>query len=173
MNQGMQRTRVKICGLTDISVVRTAVDHGTDAIGLVFYPGSARAIDVDAAARLRKAIPAFVDIVALFVNPDPSLVQTVIDKVQPEVLQFHGDESPEECERYGRRYIKAFRVGGARLSAPDVVVQACMPYAGAAGLLFDSDSAGYGGSGLSFDVSLLSGVQAGSDRPTIILAGGL
>ncbi|MDP0790092.1 hypothetical protein, partial [Klebsiella pneumoniae] len=71
------------------------------------------------AAQLRRAVLAFVDVVALFVNPDPSQVQAVLDEVGPELLQFHGDETPPDCARYGHRYLRAFRAGAPGLDTPE------------------------------------------------------
>lgn len=167
------RTRVKICGLTRAEDIEAAVQAGADAIGLVLYPSSKRAVGVDQAAALRKALPAFVDLVALFVNASRDEVDAVIQAVQPEMLQFHGDESPAYCESFHRRYVKAFRVGAPGLDTPESVLQHCEQYGSAAGWLFDSYSAGYGGSGKSFDTALLCDVSQAPHRRPLILAGGL
>lgn len=167
------RTRVKICGLTREADVHAAVSTGADAIGFVFYPESKRVVSVEQARQLRQLIPAFVDVVALFVNADPSFVNTVIEHVQPDLLQFHGDESPDYCAAYQRRYIRAFRVGGTQMANAAQVLQSALAYPNAAGWLFDTYSAGYGGSGLSFDRALLDDVRASSQARPLILAGGL
>jgi len=167
------RTRVKICGLTLEADVVSAVEAGTDAIGFVFYPGSKRYLTPQRAAALRQMVPAFVDVVALFVNPTPDEVTAVIELVGPELLQFHGDESPEDCARYGVRFLRAFRAGAPDLATPDQLKQACDAYGEAAGWLFDSYSAGYGGSGHGFDHDLLSSVRADTNAKPIILSGGL
>ncbi|VFR80905.1 Phosphoribosylanthranilate isomerase [plant metagenome] len=166
------RTRIKICGLTREDDLLAAADAGADALGMVFYAGSKRCVDVAQAARLRRLAPSFVSVVALFVNPSPDDVQRVLDEVGPDLLQFHGDETPEACERYGHPYLRAFRVGGPTLQTQDDIAQACEQYAGAQGWLFDSYSSGYGGSGLAFDHTLLNGVPA-AKRRAVVLSGGL
>ena len=167
------RTRVKVCGLTRVEDVRSAVLAGADAIGLVFYAKSARLVSLEQARELRRAVPAMVDVVALFVNADPSYVTQVIDVVQPDVLQFHGDESPEYCQQFGRRYMRAFRVGAPGLETPGQVLAACRAFDTASAWLFDSYSAGYGGSGLAFDFSLLDQVRQAPDARAMVLAGGM
>ena len=166
-----QRIRVKICGLTREEDVRAAVEAGADAIGMVFYEGSKRCVSLEQARRLRDCVPAFVDAVALFVNAQASFVREVIDIVNPDLLQFHGDESPEACRAFARRYLRAFRIGAPGLDSADAVAKEASRYADAAGWLFDSYSAGYGGSGLALDPLLLSGLAG--QGVAKILAGGL
>lgn len=167
------RTRVKICGLTRAEDIDAAARAGADAIGFVFYEGSKRFVGIEQARLLRLAVPAFVSVTALFVNASEPDVRAVIEQVQPDLLQFHGDEAPEYCASFGRPYMRAFRVGGPGLDTPAAVLQACRRYASASAWLFDSYSAGYGGSGLSFDVGLLRDVRAASDSRPMVLAGGL
>ncbi|CAM3703247.1 N-(5'-phosphoribosyl)anthranilate isomerase [Bordetella sputigena] len=167
------RTRVKICGMTRPEDIATAIEAGADAVGLIFYPKSKRYVTVEQAARLRRAVPAFVNVVALFVNAADDDIERVLDVVGPDLLQFHGDESPEACERPGHRYMKAFRVGGPGAETADELARTCANYRGAAGWLFDSYSAGYGGSGLSFEHDMLRDVQADGRSAPIILSGGL
>ncbi|ARP81090.1 N-(5'-phosphoribosyl)anthranilate isomerase [Bordetella genomosp. 8] len=167
------RTRVKICGMTRPEDIAVAVEAGADAVGLIFYPKSKRYVAVEQAARLRRAVPAFVDVVALFVNAADDDVKRVLDAVGPDLLQFHGDESPEACERFGHRYMKAFRVGGPGAETANELARTCSGYRGAAGWLFDSYSAGYGGSGLAFEHSMLREVQADRSSAPVILSGGL
>ena len=167
------RTRVKVCGLTRIEDVQQAAVAGADAIGLVFYPKSARCVGLEQARTLRQAVPAMVDVVALFVNAHPDEVRQVIDIVQPDVLQFHGDETPDYCQQFGRRFMRAFRAGAPGLESSDQILTACRQFDQAAAWLFDSYSAGYGGSGRSFDFSLLDGVRADARSRPIVLAGGL
>ncbi|NLC36797.1 MAG: phosphoribosylanthranilate isomerase [Alcaligenaceae bacterium] len=168
-----KRTRIKFCGFTREEDVKAAVEAGTDAIGVIFFSKSRRAVGIEQARILRAAVPAFVDLVALFVNAEPDYVQEVIDTVSPDILQFHGNEQPFECERYGRRYMKAFRVGGPGMETRDEVLAACRRYNSAAAWLFDSYSEGYGGSGEGFDLSLLGGVINAADARPVVLAGGL
>jgi len=167
------RTRIKICGLTREADLAAAVEAGADAVGFVFYPGSKRCLDLSRAARLRRAVPAFVDVAALVVNAAPTNVRAILDEVGPDLLQFHGDESAPDCAQYGARYLRAFRVGAPGLDDAQALASYCAAYGDAAGWLFDSYSAGYGGSGLAFDRNLLAAVQAdGAARP-LILSGGL
>lgn len=167
------RTRVKICGVTRPQDVQAAVQAGADAIGLVFYPGSKRAVTLEQARQLRQGVPAFVNVVALFVNADPNYVRAVIEQVQPDLLQFHGDESPEICMAYGHRYMRAFRIGGPQMDTAENVLKVVQDYPDAAAWLFDTYSAGYGGSGVAFDHRLLAAVQASGQARPIVLAGGL
>jgi len=165
----MSRTRIKICGLTREQDIAAAVSAGVDAIGFVFYPPSRRALAPARAAELRRLVPPFVDVVALFVNASEAEVREVLETVQPDLLQFHGDEAPEECERYGCRYLRAFRVGAPGMETSPALLKSCERYGSAAGWLFDSHSEGYGGSGRVFDWSLLG---SESVRP-VVLSGGL
>ncbi|EHK67237.1 phosphoribosylanthranilate isomerase [Achromobacter arsenitoxydans] len=167
------RTRIKICGLTREQDVDAAVSAGVDAIGFVFYPKSRRCLTPTRAAQLRRMVPAFVDVVALFVNPGQDEVQAVLDEVGPELLQFHGDETPLECARYGHRFLRAFRVGAPGMDTAESLASTCRAYGEASGWLFDSYSAGYGGSGHGFDYALLDEVRADPVSRPLILSGGL
>jgi len=167
------RTRVKICGLKSQENIRAAVEAGADAIGFVFYPGSKRALTVEQARELRKAVPPFVALTALFVNATVDEVKAVIDQVQPDVLQFHGDETPAYCEQFHRPYIRGFRVGGPGMETPDAVLATCQQYMSARAWLVDSYSAGYGGSGQALDTRLLARLHDAAERRPLILAGGL
>lgn len=160
----MSRTRIKICGLTRPEDVRAAVAAGADAIGLVFYPPSPRALEFDRAAELVALLPPFVTAVGLFVNPAPALVAEACARVPLQLLQFHGDETDAECARHGLPWIKAARM------RPGVdLVEFAASHPGARGILLDAFVDGYGGGGRTFDWSL---IPAGLDRP-IILSGGL
>ncbi|HET8597607.1 MAG TPA: phosphoribosylanthranilate isomerase [Castellaniella sp.] len=167
------RTRVKICGLTRLQDLDAAVAAGADAVGLVFYPPSRRCLGLEQAAALRARAPAFVGVTALFVNPEAPAVQQVIEAVRPDLLQFHGEESPDFCAGFGMRYLKAFRAGAPGLDTAAGLARACEAHGRAAGWLFDSYSPGYGGSGSSFDTALLAGVPRGAGVPALILSGGL
>ena len=158
-------TRVKICGLTRPQDVEAAVACGADAIGLVFYAPSPRAVDLEQARILAAKVPAFVAVTGLFVNPERDYVEAVLDAVPLDLLQFHGDESPEFCQSFGRRWIKAVRV-----REPGQIEQAFADYHQASGLLVDAwDPNRYGGTGQSFNWSLIP-----ESRPLpLILAGGL
>ncbi|MGS1006129.1 phosphoribosylanthranilate isomerase [Achromobacter anxifer] len=167
------RTRIKICGLTREQDIDAAVGAGVDAIGFVFYAKSKRCVTPTRAAQLRRMVPAFVDVVALFVNPEQAEVQAVLDQVKPELLQFHGDETPQDCARYGHRFLRAFRAGAPGLDTAENLASTCRAYGEAAGWLFDSYSAGYGGSGHGFDYALLDEVRADPVSRPLILSGGL
>ncbi|WP_088155935.1 phosphoribosylanthranilate isomerase [Achromobacter xylosoxidans] len=167
------RTRIKICGLTREQDIDAAVAAGVDAIGFVFYAKSKRCVTPTRAAQLRRMVPAFVDVVALFVNPEQAEVQAVLDQVKPELLQFHGDETPQDCARYGHRFLRAFRAGAPGLDTAENLASTCRAYGEAAGWLFDSYSAGYGGSGHGFDYALLDEVRADPVSRPLILSGGL
>lgn len=161
----MHRTRVKICGLTRADEARLAADLGADAIGLVFYPPSPRAVDIITARHIALALPPFVTTVGLFVNADPTWVRAVLRQVPLALLQFHGDETPAYCADFGRPYLKAVPMG-AGASVEDYAHR----YATAAALLVDSHGSGqHGGSGQPFDWHRL---PADPTKP-LVLAGGL
>lgn len=161
----MRRTRIKFCGMTRLDDVRCAVDLGVDAIGMIFVPGSKRAIDLPLAARLAQAIPPLVTRVALFLNPEAAAVQAVLREVPLDLLQFHGSESPDFCASFERPYVKALAMGD------DVDVGFEMSrYARARGVLLDAHRSGeQGGRGEAFDWSRIPAQWA----PRILLAGGL
>ena len=159
------RTRVKICGITRIEDALAAARAGADAIGLVFEPKSPRCVKPDQALSIVRALPPFVTVVGLFVNAAPDTVETILGRVPLDLLQFHGDETPEQCRRYHRPYIKAIHM------RPEVnLPEQARRYTDAEGLLLDTAVAHVaGGSGEAFDWSL---VPSGLDKP-VILAGGL
>lgn len=160
------RTRVKICGLTRTEDVMAACALGADAIGLVFYPPSPRAVTVEQARLILLDVPPFVTVTALFVNPTVAEVQAVLTQIPAiSLLQFHGDESPAFCRQFGRAYIKAIPMR----DEVDLVQQASV-YDDALGLLVDTYKPGVpGGSGESFDWRRL---PLSLSKP-LILAGGL
>ena len=161
----MSAVRSKICGITRIEDALAAVEAGADAIGLVFYAKSPRAVNVQQARAIIAALPPFVTTVGLFVNASRCELGEILDAVPLDLLQFHGDESPEDCEGYHRPYIKALRV-----KAGDDIARSCQAYAKASGILLDTYVEGVpGGTGEAFDWSL---VPQGLSKP-IILAGGL
>ncbi len=167
MARGMNVTvvRSKICGITRIEDALAAVEAGADAIGLVFYGKSPRAVSIEQAAAILQALPPFVTSVGLFVDMPRDELQQLLQRLPLDLLQFHGDESPADCEGHGRPYIKALRV-----RPGEDVAAAMAPYAGARGILLDTFVEGVpGGTGASFDWSL---VPENAAKP-IILAGGL
>ena len=161
----MRRTRVKICGLTRPDDVQAAARAGADALGFVFYEPSPRAVTAAQAARLVTSMPAFVTSVGLFVDPEPDLVASVLRQVPLDLLQFHGDESPEFCASFGRPFIKAVRV----TDGVDLAAEAAR-FRDARALLVDAFVPGIpGGTGQTLDWSLLP-----PDLPLpLVLAGGL
>ncbi|MBU1330381.1 MAG: phosphoribosylanthranilate isomerase [Gammaproteobacteria bacterium] len=161
----MAVVRSKICGITRIEDALAAAQAGADAIGLVFYAKSPRAVTVAQAQAIIAALPPFVTTVGLFVDATHRELSDILAAVPLDLLQFHGDESAEFCGRYGRPYLKALRV-----KPGDDVAAAMAHYPDAAGILLDTYVAGVpGGTGEAFDWSL---VPRDSARP-IILAGGL
>ena len=159
------RTRVKICGITRPEDAAKAAEVGVDAIGLVFYNQSPRAVDVDTARAVVEALPPFVTTVGLFVNPTPQEVATTLHRVPLDILQFHGNELPEECGIYKKPYIKAIRMH----PGIDLVAEV-KRYAGARGVLLDTYHPDMpGGTGEKFDWKL---IPETIDKP-MILAGGL
>ncbi len=161
----MGAVRSKICGITRPEDAIVAAQAGADAIGLVFYAPSPRAVNVQQAREIIRALPPFVTVVGLFVNASACEINETLDAVPLDLLQFHGDESPEQCSGYHRPYIKALRV-----RPGDNLEAACERYSSASGLLLDAFVEGVpGGTGLAFDWNL---VPAALPKP-IILAGGL
>lgn len=161
----MSVVRSKICGITRVEDALAAVDAGADAIGLVFYAKSPRAVTVPQAQAILAALPPFVTAVGLFVDCQRSELNAILDAVPLDLLQFHGDESPAACEGFRRPYIKALRV-----KPGDDIAARIGLYGSAAGVLLDTFVPGVpGGTGEAFDWSL---VPQGLSVP-IILAGGL
>lgn len=159
------RTRVKICGITRVEDAVSAVQHGCDAIGLVFYEPSPRYVTTPTASEIATQLPPFVTVVGLFVDASPEYVRQVLAQVPLNLLQFHGDETPEYCRQFGVPYLKAVRV------RPETnLLQYAAAYADAKALLLDTYVAGTpGGTGITFDWELIP-----QDFPLpIILAGGL
>ena len=161
----MPAVRSKICGITRIEDALAAVEAGADAIGLVFYARSPRAVTVQQARAIIAVLPGFVTTVGLFVNASRCELGEILDAVPLDLLQFHGDEPADFCESWHRPYIKALRV-----KAGDDIAAACNAYPTASGVLLDTYVEGVpGGTGEAFDWSL---IPPGLSKP-IILAGGL
>ncbi len=158
------KTRIKICGLTREADVDAAVAAGADAIGFVFYPPSPRYVTPERAAELACRVPPFVDVVGLFVNATADDVATTSATVPLNLLQFHGDESPEFCRSFARPWLRAARV------RPGLdLVEFARSYSNARGLLLDAFVEGYGGGGHVFDWMLIP-----PDLPGyLVLSGGL
>ena len=159
------RTRIKICGITRVEDARIAVELGADAIGLVFYAPSPRNVGLEQARAIIGAIPPFVTIVGLFVDPVSEQVESVLSRCSLGLLQFHGDEAPDFCRGFGLPYIKA-----AQVKADADLVQYLSPYDAAQGWLLDAyHEQLYGGTGEPFDWKL---IPRDLGRP-VILSGGL
>jgi len=158
------RTRIKICGLTREADVDAAVAAGADAIGFVLYDKSARFVAPQRAAALARRLPPFVTPVLLLVNAAPAQLHEALTALPQAVLQFHGDESPADCEAAQRPYLRA-----ARMRAGFDLLDFARRFGGAQALLLDADVEGYGGGGKVFDWSV---IPARVPLP-VVLSGGL
>lgn len=158
------RTRIKICGLTREADVAAALAAGADAVGFVCYPKSPRYVAPPRLRALSREIGAFATPVLLFVNAGSDLIEGALDTVPNAVLQFHGDEHEPACNRYRRSYIRA-------VPATDSIDLARLQveFASAAALLADTPSNDFGGSGRTFNWSMLPKRRS---KP-LIVAGGL
>lgn len=163
--ENMVTTRVKVCGFTDVAEARDAAFLGVDAIGLVFFVQSPRHVSVARAQEIVAALPPFVSTVGLFVNERAEHIHAICEQVSLSVLQFHGDESAEQCRQLGMPYLKAIRV-----RKKTDILAACDMYHDACGLLCDAwvkDT--MGGTGQTFDWSMIP-----ADLPLpLVLSGGL
>lgn len=162
------RTRIKFCGLVRGEDVDTAVALGVDAVGFVFYPRSPRALAADDATALRRRLPSYVAAVGLFVDASAEQVASVAATVGLDVLQLHGDETPQHAQAIGRAagrpWWKAIR-----MRAQTDLLSSARSYDAAECLLLDTYSEGFGGSGRAFDWSWIPrGLPA-----RVVLSGGL
>jgi phosphoribosylanthranilate isomerase len=160
-----ERTRIKICGIREAEHARAAADAGADAIGLVFARQSPRYLAPESAAPIAAGLPPFVMAVGLFVNPAESEVRGILERVALDLLQFHGDETPEFCERFGRPYIRVVR-----MEAGTDLVEYAHRFSRARALILDAHVPGQaGGTGKTFDWGDIP-----RDLPIpLILSGGL
>ena len=167
--------QVKFCGFTQASDVQQAIELGADALGFVFYPPSPRAVTAEQAKSLVQQVPAFVSVVALLVNIQPSELLALADSVDFDVIQFHGDESAEQCQQLAKsvnkRWVKALRINQETHDLQSIQSQIKdYAQAGASSILLDAYHIdAYGGTGERFDWSLIPKDNA----LPIILAGGL
>lgn len=161
----MKSVRIKICGITSVDDAQAALMAGADAVGLVFYEASPRAVSISQAKTIAYSLGAFVSVTGLFVNADPVFVQSVLAEVPLQLLQFHGDESRVYCESFQRPYMKALRM------KPELDVgRVIADYPSASAILLDAYRPGVpGGTGETFDWAR---VPKNSLKP-IVLAGGL
>lgn len=166
---------VKFCGFTELADIKMAIQVGVDAIGLVFYPPSPRAVTITQAQTLLTAVPAFTTVVALVVNMTPESMTELANNVKFDIIQFHGDETPKQCQSLAdsvnKRWIKALRINTEQDTSASVQAQiAQFAAAGASSILLDAyHQQKYGGTGERFDWSL---IPHDSALP-IVLAGGL
>ncbi|MDB2586251.1 phosphoribosylanthranilate isomerase [Luminiphilus sp.] len=157
--------QVKICGITLIDDALVAVDAGADALGLIFYEGSPRGIDVEQAREIVSAVPPYTTVTALFVNPERSLVERVLKAVPISQIQFHGNESAQFCQGFGRPYVKSITV-----STDDEMQQVMREHSASRAFLFDTLVPGkHGGTGKTFDWTKIPTKNVGHR----VLAGGL
>ena len=157
--------QVKICGITRGEDALAAVAAGADAIGLIFYPGSKRFIQAEAACEIISGLPPYTSVVGLFVNAQRAQVEEVLSICALSQLQFHGDESPDFCSSFGRPYVKSVAV-----SDTDNMRAIINAHKGARAYLFDTQVPGeHGGTGKSFDWRLMPEKNIGHR----VLAGGL
>ena len=172
-----QRTRIKICGLTREQDVDAAVAAGADAIGFVLYKPSPRYVSPERAVELARRLPPFVTPVLLFVNENTTNIIATQAMITPAIIQFHGDETPQECAAVQRCFIRAARIPLGQDNVANVVNQAAQfdlvkyaqDYSQAQAILLDAHVEGYGGGGKTFNWSLLpTNVNA-----HLVLSGGL
>ena len=161
----MYRTRIKICGITNLQDAKVAIDEGVDAIGLVFCENSPRYINISRAKKIVENTTPFVNYVGLFVDAEKEYINDVLKEVALDTLQFHGQESEQACALYNKPYIKAIRMNkNINLS------EEAEKYFSAHALLLDTYIEGLsGGTGIIFDWDLIT---KEIEKP-IILAGGL
>ncbi len=156
---------VKICGITSEADALAAAEAGADAIGLMFYEGSPRHVTLEQAKAISAALPQHVMRVGVFVNAEEAFVHQALTECMLNILQFHGDETPEECSRYPVMTLKAFRVQGEETLAQ------LEAYPSAGYLLDAYVKDALGGTGATFNWDLA--VRAQEFGKPIFLAGGL
>jgi phosphoribosylanthranilate isomerase len=161
----MLAVKVKICGITNYEDAMAAADMGADMLGFNFYPKSPRYIKPDEAAKIINRLPAFVDIVGLFVNDPFERIEQIIEECQLDWVQLHGDESPKFCDQFQSfnvRTMKAIRVKNEK------DIKRAEEYFTDAILLDAFDPKKYGATGLSFDWNII-----GNITKRVFLAGGI
>ena len=162
------RTRIKVCGLTREADVVAAVEAGVDAVGFNLYAKSPRHVSAERAAALARALPPFVTPVLVFVNAAAAEIAAAVAALPNALLQFHGDETPTDCDAAGRPYLRAVRM------APGVDLLDCVHrFPNAQALLLDAAVDGYGGGGKVFDWSLIARDLPVDVRSRLVLSGGL
>ena len=169
----MIRTRIKICGLTRERDVDAAIAAGVDAVGFVLHPPSARYVSAERAARLAERLPPFVTPVLLFVNSPATEIVAACAYIQGSLVQFHGDETPADCLKIARSFIRAARIPISG-ETPNAVlefdlVKYVQDFSSAQAILLDAHVEGFGGGGKTFNWSLLPP----SVNAHLVLSGGL
>ncbi len=169
----MNRTRIKICGLTREQDVDAAVAAGVDAVGFVLYEPSARYVSAQRAAELASRLPPFVTPVLLFVNAFATEIVAACTHIQGALVQFHGDETPYECLQIAQPFMKAARIP-INAEAPNKplnfdLVKYAEDFNSAQAILLDAHVEGFGGGGKTFNWSLLPP----SVNAHLVLSGGL
>ncbi len=169
----MNRTRIKICGLTREQDVDAAVAAGADAVGFVLYPKSPRFVSPQRAAELARRLPPFVSPVLLFVNENATNIIAACADVPGATLQFHGDETAADCllasGQGARPYLRAARIPLGDAGRSFDLVKYVQDYSAAQAILLDAHVDGFGGGGKSFEWSLLPP----SVDAHLVLSGGL
>ncbi len=173
MTATAQRTRIKICGLTREADVDAAVAAGADAVGFVLYDRSPRHVPLQRATQLARRLPPFVTPVLLFVNQDAAKVIAACEAIAGATVQFHGDETPQQClaaTAQGQRpFLRAARIPLGDAGGGFDLVKYALDYSKAQAILLDAQVDGYGGGGQTFNWSLLPpNVDA-----HLVLSGGL
>ena len=167
------RTRIKICGLTREQDVDAAAAAGADALGFVMYAPSPRCVSPERAAELTSRLPPFITPVLLFVNAESAFIEHALRLVPHALLQFHGDETPAQCQAWGRPFMRAARIplgdGPAPGGVPFDLLNYAQEFKAAQAILLDAHVEGFGGGGKTFNWSQLPpNVSA-----HLVLSGGL
>lgn len=164
VDHSQRKVKIKFCGITRPDDLQAAQELGADAVGFVLWDKSKRAVTLDKVKELSKNLDGSSKVVFLFVNPQEELVKAALKIVPYAILQFHGDETPEFCTGFGAPWMKAVHI-----SNSEDLKSALERYHLADYILCDTPSMGYGGSGKTFDWSLITA----SNKVKIVLAGGL
>jgi phosphoribosylanthranilate isomerase len=162
---GRVMTKIKICGITNIEDAIRAVNLGADALGFVFYKDSPRYIREDTVRKITRELPPFVSSVGVFVNEKEDRVREISESCSLDILQFHGNESPDFCSHFDKKVIKAFSINNRK------ELKIISSYKVSAVLLDTYYEDIYGGGGKTFNWKLASEAKRFASR--VILAGGL
>jgi len=161
----MKRVRVKVCGMRDVKQVESLVSFGVDAVGMIFYDNSERNVTLKQAKEIRKVVPAFVNLVGVFVDKSSDEINDISMNVGLDLIQLHGDQTSEFATRLKRPYIRAIRVENS-----NSIKNTVKDHGAARGFLLDTFSnKAYGGTGHRIDNDLLPKDQLDQ----FILAGGI